>query len=228
MAASWTGDFDAFEQRPAPQLPPLIATARADLDRAETGKRDILGCDTPRPQPGCAVTVRYIAQVVRLLPPEQVFAQTVTAFALAEADPRIVGLNFVGAEDDGVALRDYRLHMRMIAHQRQRHPDVAVALHAGELVAGMVPPEELRFHIREAVEVAGARRIGQGVAIMHEDDPIGLLEEMARREVLVEINLTSNDGILGVTGRTIRCPSIAGSACRWRFRPTTRACPAAT
>ena len=35
---------------------------------------------------------------------------------------------------------------------------------------------------------------------MSEDDPIGLLREMAKKNVLVEICLTSNDVILGVSG----------------------------
>jgi adenosine deaminase len=35
---------------------------------------------------------------------------------------------------------------------------------------------------------------------MLEKDPIGLMREMAARNVLVEINLTSNDQILGVSG----------------------------
>ncbi len=35
---------------------------------------------------------------------------------------------------------------------------------------------------------------------MNEKDPIGLLHEMAERNVLVEIALTSNDMILGVSG----------------------------
>jgi adenosine deaminase len=35
---------------------------------------------------------------------------------------------------------------------------------------------------------------------MLEKDPIGLMKEMAARNVLVEINLTSNDQILGVSG----------------------------
>jgi len=35
---------------------------------------------------------------------------------------------------------------------------------------------------------------------MLEKDPIGLMKEMAARNVLVEINLTSNDMILGVSG----------------------------
>lgn len=35
---------------------------------------------------------------------------------------------------------------------------------------------------------------------MSENDPIGLLQEMAKKNVLVEICLTSNDSILGVSG----------------------------
>jgi adenosine deaminase len=58
----------------------------------------------------------------------------------------------------------------------------------------------LRFHIRESIERAGAERIGHGVAVMSENDPIGLLREMAKKNVLVEICLTSNDVILGVSG----------------------------
>ena len=66
---------------------------------------------------------------------------------------------------------------------------------------GWVPPEGLRFHIRDAVEVAGASRIGHGVDIMYEDRPVELMREMAKRGVAVEINLTSNHTILGVSGR---------------------------
>jgi adenosine deaminase/adenosine deaminase CECR1 len=73
-------------------------------------------------------------------------------------------------------------------------------LHAGELTLGLVDPRELRFHIREAVEVGQARRIGHGVDIAYENDALGLLEEMRERDVLVEICLTSNDIILNVRG----------------------------
>ena len=65
---------------------------------------------------------------------------------------------------------------------------------------GLVKPEDLSFHIRASVERGHAERIGHGVDVMHEKDPIGLLKEMAARNVLVEINLTSNDQILGVSG----------------------------
>jgi len=46
-----------------------------------------------------------------------------------------------------------------------------------------------------------ASRIGHGVSVMHEDDAIGLLREMAAKKVLVEIALSSNDLILGVKGK---------------------------
>ena len=75
-----------------------------------------------------------------------------------------------------------------------------IALHAGELAMGLVPPEDLTFHIRASVERGHAERIGHGVSVMNEKDPIGLLHEMAERNVLVEIALTSNDMILGVSG----------------------------
>ena len=91
--------------------------------------------------------------------------------------------------------------MRIIGALRRHYPGVNVTLHAGELWEGLVPPEGLRFHIREAVEVAGARRIGHGIDVLHEDEPEALLATMAEREVMVEINLTSNDVILGVSGR---------------------------
>lgn len=51
------------------------------------------------------------------------------------------------------------------------------------------------------MEKAQAERIGHGVDVMHEDRPYDLLKEMAAKHVMVEINLSSNDGILGVTGK---------------------------
>ncbi len=47
--------------------------------------------------------------------------------------------------------------------------------------AGLVPPEGLRFHIRQAVELGYAQRIGHGVDVMYEDDAPALLKEMAAK-----------------------------------------------
>ncbi|MFJ8693333.1 hypothetical protein [Streptomyces roseolilacinus] len=118
----------------------------------------------------------------------------------ASRDPRFVAVNLVEPEDGAVALRDYRLHMRMVDHLRRAYPRVRVTLHAGEPRPGLVKPADLAFHIREAVEVAGAERIGHGVDLVHEDGWRGLLRTMARREVAVEVPLTGNAQVLGVTG----------------------------
>ncbi|WP_051357026.1 adenosine deaminase family protein [Azorhizobium doebereinerae] len=181
-------------------LPDLVAAKAAQLKDLTARIDALLGCGTARTEPGCAVTYRFIAQVSRNAPPAEVFTQTAHAAALVRTAPRIVaGLNYVGPEDYRISLRDYRMHMGWIGFLAGR--DVPVALHAGELWLGLVPPPDLDFHIREAVEVAGARRIGHGTAIGFERDMDGLLAEMRRRDVAVEIALTSSDVILGVRGK---------------------------
>jgi adenosine deaminase len=56
--------------------------------------------------------------------------------------------------------------------------------------------------VRQAVEVAGIDRIGHGVDVMYEQEPEKLLKDMAAKQVLVEINLTSNEDVLGVSGKS--------------------------
>jgi adenosine deaminase len=97
-------------------------------------------------------------------------------------------------------MRDYSLQMKMLDYLHGVYPLVHITLHAGELAPGLVPPEGLRFHIRQAVEWGHAERIGHGVDVMDEDDAQGLLKEMAAKHVMVEINLSSNEGILGIKG----------------------------
>jgi adenosine deaminase len=84
---------------------------------------------------------------------------------------------------------------------------VNVSLHAGELWLGLVPPDDLTFHIYEAVKVAGAQRIGHGVDLAFENKLDDLLQTMRQRKIAVEINLTSNDQILGVHGRAHPFPA---------------------
>jgi adenosine deaminase len=197
----WDDDFDRLREKLLQGgLRDTVVQARARLDEMEERRSAVLGCGGPSPDPGCDVVVRFLYQALRARPPEVVFAHLLVGFELAAADPRVVGLNLVQPEDHPIALRDYSLHMRMIRSLRAHYPGVRVALHAGELTGGLVPPEGLRFHIREAVEVAGADRIGHGVSVAWEDGADALLEEMARRGVLVEIALSSNEFILGVAG----------------------------
>lgn len=146
-------------------------------------------------------TLRYQTYVYRDTTPSRVFAGLAAGFAAAQRSPLVVGVNMVGPENGITAVHDYGLHMRMVRYLKQRYPGVKVALHAGELVKGMVPPEDLRFHIRDAVEVAGAIRIGHAIDLPSERDPIGLMRTLRERGIPVEINLTSNAFILGVEGR---------------------------
>ncbi len=197
----WTGDMAGFQDAlMRAGLADLARKGASDARALDSALRSAQRCGTPAAEPGCTVSVRWLQQVTRTAAPWRVFAQTLFAALLQQQADSVAGLNFVAPEDHPVALADYRLHMRMIAHVRAALPATRVALHAGELRIGLVPPEELTFHIREAVEVAGASRIGHGVSVMLETDPAGLLREMARRRVAVEINLTSNAQILEVEG----------------------------
>ncbi|HEY7067127.1 MAG TPA: adenosine deaminase [Chloroflexota bacterium] len=197
----WDDDLGRLRERLlAAGMDDAVAAARHDLDVAEARVRERLRCGTPDADRGCAVTVRYLQTGTRVLPPERVFAQFLAGYELVRTDPRVVGINLVAPEDAYVARRDYRLHMAMLDYLHGVAPDVPIALHAGELAPGLVPPEDLSFHVRAAVEQGHARRIGHGVDVMYEDDPFGLLDEMARRDVLVEIAFVSNAQILDVSG----------------------------
>ena len=116
----------------------------------------------------------------------------------------MVALNFVQAEDDLVARRDYTRHMQIVAFLAK---DVPVALHAGELWLGLVPPPDLTFHIRQADRDRRSAPHRPRRRAAFERDMDGLLVEMRQRPVAVEINLTSNDMILGVRGKDHPLPA---------------------
>ena len=144
-------------------------------------------------------TLRYQTYVLRTLPPIQVLSQMINSFEAAKEDTLLVGINMVAPEHHPIALRDYRLHMRMFQYCIKTWPNVSVSLHAGELSEGLVSPENLHFHIQEAVDIAGAKRIGHGTALAFEQDVLSLIERMKAKKTIVEINYLSNRFILGST-----------------------------
>jgi adenosine deaminase len=175
-----------------------VAVDRSELDDALADRNKIEHCGEPSANPACSVQIRIIYQMLRAFPPQQVFAQTLLAFEVASAEPNVVGLNFVQPEDAYMAMSEYHRQMLMLDYLHSVYPTIHISLHAGELAPGMVPPAGLRFHIREAVELGHAERIGHGVDVMYETAPKLLLKELADRHIMVEINLTSNDVILGI------------------------------
>jgi adenosine deaminase len=183
-----------------------------DVRAAELLRRQIEHCDSLDAAPACRVEVRFIYQILRESPPEIVFAQTLLGFESIQASMDshaggYVGINFVQPEDGFISMRDYTLQMKMLDYLHSVYPKVHISLHAGELAPGLVPPEGLRFHIRQAVELGHAERIGHGVDAMYEDDAPALLKELASKHVMVEINLSSNEGILGIKGAAHPFPS---------------------
>ncbi|NTU52370.1 MAG: adenosine deaminase [Chlorobiaceae bacterium] len=143
-------------------------------------------------------TLRFQSYVSRNDSPAEVFSALYTAFCEADTSDLVVGVNIVNAENSPVAMSDYSLHMQMFRYMKELFPGVKTAMHAGELTIGMVRPEDLTFHINEAVMVALADRIGHGVDIGYEVNAPELLAYMREKKIPVEINLTSNEFILGV------------------------------
>ncbi|RKE22255.1 adenosine deaminase [Streptomyces sp. TLI_171] len=182
------------------QIQALVDGARADADRAWAEYQDTEQCGTAQARPGCAVTVRLQSQASRASTPARVFAQLLLGMELASQDERFVAVNLVQPEDYQSSLDNYRLQMQMLDFLHPLYPKAHISLHAGELAPGLVKPEDLAFHIREAVLTGHAERIGHGVDVAHEDDPAGLLRTLAERKVLVEVPLTSNAQILQVEG----------------------------
>ena len=198
---TWSENFGALrEELLAKGLTQDVPAARAFFDQAEAEHRKRSNCGQPDASPACKVATRYIYEVFRSTPKELVFAQALFGFELASADPRVVAINLVGEEDEHTSMTDYADHMRIVGFLRTLYPNVRVSLHAGELAPGLVPPEGLCCHIRLAVEQAKADRIGHGVDVMYENRPYELMKDMAAKRVMVEINLTSNDVILGIKG----------------------------
>jgi adenosine deaminase/adenosine deaminase CECR1 len=143
-------------------------------------------------------TMRYQTYASRGNDPLQVFIDLLSGYTAAQRSSLIVGVNIVAPENSIVAIEDYTLHMRMFAFLNNKFFNVHRSLHAGELTMGMVEPKDLLFHITQARQIAGAERIGHGVDISYEKDAIALLKDLKESKTAIEINLTSNEFILGV------------------------------
>ena len=143
-------------------------------------------------------TMRYQTYIIRTQNPVTTFKNLIVSFKAAKKDSLIVGVNIVAPEDDPVSMHDYWLHMQMFAYCHQKNPSIKYSMHAGEITEGFVQPEELTWHISAAVYNAGAQRIGHGIDIAYEKNNYQLLNYMSKNHVAVEINLSSNEYILGV------------------------------
>lgn len=143
-------------------------------------------------------TMRYQNFVLRFMEPVDLFKNLVIAFISSSESKLTAGVNIVSPEHGENSMKDYWLHMVMFKYCHSKFPDVKYTLHAGELTLGLVQPEELTWHINDAIYVAGANRIGHGVDIAYEANSYDLLKYMSKNNIPIEINLVSNEFILKV------------------------------
>lgn len=143
-------------------------------------------------------TMRYQNFVLRFMDPVDLFKNLTIAFISANDSKLVAGVNIVSPEHGENSMKDYWLHMVMFKYCHTKFPDVKYTLHAGELTLGLVLPEDLTWHINDAIHVAGANRIGHGVDIAYEANSYDLLRFMAKNNIPIEINLVSNEFILKV------------------------------
>ncbi|MBF4491445.1 adenosine deaminase [Flavobacterium sp. MR2016-29] len=143
-------------------------------------------------------TMRYQNFVLRFMDPVDLFKNLTIAFISANDSKLVAGVNIVSPEHGENSMKDYWLHMVMFKYCHSKFPDVKYTLHAGELTLGLVEPEDLTWHINDAIYIAGAKRIGHGVDIAYEANSYDLLKYMSKNIIPIEINLASNEFILKV------------------------------
>ncbi|MEM1283031.1 MAG: hypothetical protein AAGG81_05705, partial [Chlamydiota bacterium] len=129
-----------------------------------------------------------------------IFAHFVGSKKLEEEYESVVGSGFAGMEYHPNAIDYYDDHMCMINILKQCFPDAHLSLHAGELNLELSQTSQpLQTHVRKAVEVAGAERIGHGTCSKKDLNRDDLFKSMHEKDVHVEVNLNSNKYVVGVT-----------------------------
>lgn len=190
------GSLAPFE--PLIEDPTVARSFTEYIDELEAGASRELGFSPALDEPGSETDVAYIGSLLRTAPLERFFRHAVVMFTAMQADERVVGLNIVAPEDHPAARRQFDDQMKILDFLWQRFDKPAITLHAGELTLRYAPVASMWDRIRRSIDEGHARRIGHGISIAWERDLVGLLDQMAKDRVLVEINLTSNESILGV------------------------------
>lgn len=174
-----------------------LAATKELLDKVEAARQKYAD-----EGPVLSTKVRYIVEVERNQAPEIVFAQLLYAFKSAAVDPRFVGVSLSGDENAPIALHDYKLHMEMleVLTAQASFSNVKAVVSAGFLAQGIVQPRQFKDRIRMPVTLGNAKRISHGSSIMHENRPFELLATLKKRDIPVEIALTSEDVKYSITG----------------------------
>jgi adenosine deaminase len=187
-------------------LPETINNARQQINQYEQTAQEVLRCGLPDQSGGCFVTYRIQGEVNRNPRPmglTRVFIQAAINFNLAKADKRVVGVNLVSGEDLQTSMDEFGSQMDIFSFFNRSYPDVNIALHAGEITPCFVGEGNpaLFDHLTRSLD-AGAKRIGHGISFeyLNDDQRSYVANQMIVKRAIVEVPMTSNAQILGVTG----------------------------
>lgn len=168
------------------------------LDEREMKIRQVPGLDYAITGNDGDLVIRYIVQVKRTEPLKDFFASALVSIFAVNVDNRIVGLNVVAPEDDIASQENFDAQMKILDFLWNKMNKPQFTFHAGELALREAPVEAMQNHIGDSLEKGHAVRIGHGVSIGWEINVAGVLKKMKDAGILVEICLSSNEGILGV------------------------------
>ena len=158
---------------------PYFMAGPNQLDPARVVEAVVAGVEEGRAKTG--LKVKLIGILSRTFGPE---ACKIELEALLRFRSHITALDLAGDE------KNWPAGLFVEHFQRGRDAGWAITVHAGE--AGGAPS------VWAALRSLGATRIGHGIRAI---DDAALLDHLAEHRVGLEINLTSNDIILGVRGR---------------------------
>lgn len=196
-------DPDNLEQMFAKMIPltedqAIADSIHRDLDLREATIRQALGLDYAVTGNDGDLVLRYIVQVKRAGTLTDFFTSSVLSILAMNMDNRIVGFNVVAPENDPTSRENFDAQIKILDFLWNKMGKPKFTIHAGELVLRESPVEPMRNHISDSIEKGHALRIGHGVSIPWEINVAGLLKKMRDEGILVEICLSSNEGILGV------------------------------
>lgn len=147
--------------------------------------------------------VKFIVEISRIQSDDSMFEKNVTdAIEMIKLHPEhVVSFNIVGPEDNLIAQSHFAKQMEIIDRLWQKNQPLAITLHSGELTQKFSSPDYLKDRIKLTIQQGHAKRIGHGVSITEEENAPAVLKEMRHKQIVTEVCLSSNEGILGVKGK---------------------------
>lgn len=146
------------------------------------------------------IIVKYLSQLARSTQPYNIFINAAAYMKASQIDTNIVATNMVQDEASIFSLMYFNDQMKVLDFLWTKLDKPNIALHAGELVLRESPVEPMRNRISQSIIKGHASRIGHGISIAWEKDVAATLQMMNKKDIAVEICLSSNDMILDVSG----------------------------